>query len=153
MDAKEYIQQVALPSYETFKAYPTNYSKPIVAINSVPEHVAHSRFDYAEKIPRHDIVVESEKVRQQYPELRLIKDSAEALKHVRLASSDGQVDTLVHRNIAFRPHDLGAEELPDKARSKGHPRSTRCNFAYGSLVNCSCVLMLAYAASASKAFI
>ena len=58
MDLKEYIQQVALASYETFKADPTNYSKlegAIEAINRVPEQVAHARLGYAAKLPR-DVV-------------------------------------------------------------------------------------------------
>jgi hypothetical protein len=94
LDAKQYIQHVALPNYETFEADPNNYSKlhnAIGAFNAVPEHVAHARHGYAEKLPRSVIRSESEKVRQQYPEFGLIKDSAEALKHVRLAKWNGDV--------------------------------------------------------------
>ena len=105
MDAKEYIQQVALATYETFKADPTDYSKlhaAIDAFNAVPEHIAHARLGYAEKLSRSVIHSESERVREQYPEFCPIKDGAEALKHVRLAKRDGEV---IYSSTGITPSD------------------------------------------------
>jgi hypothetical protein len=98
MDKKDYVQQVALKSYEASKAEPNSFYKlrsAVEAMNTVPEYVALDRLGYT-SLPRKQIDAESERVRQQYPEFVAINEGAVTLKHVRrhvggkvIASSTG----------------------------------------------------------------
>ena len=61
MNANEHISHVALASYESYKADPTDYSKlhgAIVNFNGIPERIAHEVLAYAGKLTRGDVDVE-----------------------------------------------------------------------------------------------
>jgi hypothetical protein len=85
MDAKEFVEQVALKNYEASKTDPTDFRKlwnAFGAMNSVAEFVAIDRLDYG-SASQNEIESKYQAVRKQYPALQSIKEGAEMFKDVR----------------------------------------------------------------------
>lgn len=86
MDAKEFVQRVALESYAASKADPAAFWKLSAALenmNRVPEYIALQRLNYDPLVSRTALAAASGDVRQQYAQLQLVQDATDTLKHGR----------------------------------------------------------------------
>ena len=93
MDAKEFVQHIALKNYEASKADPTDFLKlwnAFESMNVVAEYVALDRLEYG-AAPRKKIEATYQAVRKEYPALQSIKEGAEMFKHVRRHDNKGEV--------------------------------------------------------------
>jgi hypothetical protein len=95
MDPKAFFENVVLKNYDAYRADPTCFSKlwnAVVSANSVADYVALHRLGYGTLL-RKRIDAESERVRQEYPELQSIRERADTLKHVRRHVGQGLTET------------------------------------------------------------